>query len=249
MYIAFFDSGVGGLTVLEEARKLLPNENYIYFADSENVPYGTRSNEEISSLVKDAVKFISSHKLKALVLACNTATSVVVKELRSNYQFPIIGMEPAIKPAVEIGTKKVLLCATERTLKEEKLLHLIKDLKASARVKLMSLQSLVTFAEHFDFYSDELINYLSDQFKLINWNEFDGIVLGCTHFLFFKSMLRNIIPAHVQILDGNNGTVNRLSSLITKSKEKTSKPILYYRSKEVMPSVYFDNYLRLAEEQ
>ena len=148
MKIAFFDSGIGGLTVLQEALKILPHEQYIYFADSDNAPYGIRTSQEIRNLVFDAVEFLIKQDIKALVLACNTATSVAVKELRATYTLPIIGMEPAVKPALKAAdNKKTLICATQRTLEEDKLKELIQNLNAESKVEQLSLQNLVIYAE------------------------------------------------------------------------------------------------------
>jgi len=249
MHIAFFDSGVGGLTVLDEALRQMPNESYIYFADTDNVPYGTRDNQEISQLVNSAIDFIANQDLKALVVACNTATSVVIEELRNKYKFPIVGMEPAIKPAVELSSKKILLCATTRTLQEEKLHKLIDDLDATSRIHLLSLQELVTYAEHYDFHSDNLKQCLRDKFGIINWKDYDSIVLGCTHFIFFRNILKELIPNNIHIIDGNRGTVSRLVSVISETKSLNPKPIVFYNSKRKVPPIYFDHYLRLASEQ
>ena len=101
MKIGFFDSGIGGLTVLKEAIKILPNEDYIYYADTVNAPYGTKLRETVRKHIFTAVEFLSTLGVDILVIACNTATSVAANELRSNYFFPIVGMEPAVKPAIE----------------------------------------------------------------------------------------------------------------------------------------------------
>lgn len=250
MNIAFFDSGIGGLTVLREAMQRMPNESYIYFADTDNVPYGLKTHEQITQYVFEAVNFLTAFDLKALVLACNTATSVVVRELRSQFDFPIIGMEPAVKPATELSSKKVLVCATERTLKEEKLDFLIYNLKATDRVEKCSLQSLVTYAENFDFNNPQIIEYLNTKFQKIDWAEFDAIVLGCTHFLYFKNIFSKILPDHVKILDGNAGTINRLVSLIDHDStlEKNKEVQFFKSSRKVMP-LYFDHYFRYLDEQ
>ena len=123
MKIAFFDSGVGGLSVLQTAIQVLPPQQYIYFADSVNAPYGTKSKKEIKKLMFEAVDFLQTKNINALVVACNTATSAAIKDLRKQYDFPIIGMEPAVKPAIEKSKKKkIVLFATELTLKEKKAL-------------------------------------------------------------------------------------------------------------------------------
>ena len=112
MNIGFFDSGIGGLSVLREALAVLPNENYLYYADTDNTPYGTKTRNEVKLAFK-AVEFLTSRRIKALVIACNAATSASVEDLRKKYDFPIIGMEPAVKPAVTKslnGGKRVLVC-------------------------------------------------------------------------------------------------------------------------------------------
>ena len=99
--IGVFDSGIGGLSVLRQIIKLLPNEKYIYYADTDNVPYGLKTKEQILEYVENAIDFLNSKKVKAIVVACNTATSVAIKDVRHDYNIPIIGIEPAIKPAIE----------------------------------------------------------------------------------------------------------------------------------------------------
>lgn len=264
-HIAFFDSGVGGLSVLIQAFRLLPYENYIYYADTDNVPYGTKSNQEIKLLVKEAVNFLTEQNLKALVIACNTATSVVVKDLRQTYNFPIIGMEPAVKPAAELESEmRVMVCATDKTIEEDKLKHLIFNLKVEDRVDLMSLQKLVAAAENFDFNSYSTRSYIEKNLGKVDWSKYNALVLGCTHFLFFKTLFRSMIPDHVSIIDGNEGTVRRLASVIENLSEEIDKNTLlknnltelsdayagvrYYRSGREVPPIYYDNYLRLLDE-
>ncbi len=250
MAIAFFDSGIGGLSVLQEALHLMPNEKYIYYADSENAPYGTKSSEEIEQLVFKAVDFLATYPLKALVLACNTATMVVVKKLRAKYDFPIIGMEPAVKPAIENSPDKMsLVCATELTLKAAKLNELIHTLDAEDRIQKLSLQKLVTFAEKYDFDSPKVKAYLKKQFKNIAWDDFDSIVLGCTHFLFFIPIIQKMIPDHIHLLDGNLGTVRHLSNNISKTRSNKKKSIQYFISGKTTASDYFESYLNILKKQ
>jgi len=252
MAVAFFDSGVGGLTVLHEAMKQLPSEHFIYYADIDNVPYGIKDNDEIRKLVIESVDFLISKNIKTLVLACNTATSVVVNELRKDYHIPIVGMEPAIKPATELQSEsKILLCATDRTLREDKLKGLIKNLGADDKVTMMSLQELVMYCENFDFHSISLYAYLEEKFAALDWDSYSSIVLGCTHFIFYKNIIKEIIPDHILIIDGNIGTVNRLHSLLTKDTSQVTDQkgqCDYYISKRSVPSIYFDHYLRFLNE-
>ena len=243
MHVALFDSGIGGLTVLHKALEILPYENYIYYADTDNVPYGTKTKEEIANHVRHATEFLSQFDLKALVLACNTATSVVVKELRNQYDFPIIGMEPAVKPAITQSAKQVLVCATERTLQEEKLHNLIADLDADTRVTLLPLQELVRLAEDSQFDYFEVQPILERALGGIDWEDYEYLVLGCTHFLFFKEALSYYLPPWIKIIDGNHGTVMRLKSLITPQATQTQFPIKYYQSDREGESGYFEQYL------
>lgn len=214
--IAFFDSGIGGLTVLKEALKILPEEDYIYFADVDNVPYGTKPKETVKKLVFDAVNFLANQNIKILVLACNTATSVAVADLRREFSFPIVGMEPAVKPALEKKTdKKILVTATSLTLKEEKLKNLITTYDRKHRVKTLPLDKLVKFAENLNFESDEVKDYIKNELSKIKIEEFDTIVLGCTHFIYFKKIFHKILGNSIALIDGNEGTTRNLKRILT----------------------------------
>jgi len=245
MKIGVIDSGVGGLTVLKQAIDAYPFAHYIYFADTENVPYGTKSKKEIKKLVLDAVEFLADKKIDLLIIACNTATSIAVKTLRKKYDFPIIGMEPAVKPAVLLKQKKnkILVCATKLTLKEKKLKDLITNLNAKDDVKLLSLQKLVKMAEAKDWDSKALNKYLQKRFSKIKWKDYKAIVLGCTHFLFYKKQLRSHIPEHVDLIDGNQGTVNRMLQLLPSNKRKSKLRLSFYSSKKKAKSEKFTEFL------
>ena len=246
MKIAFFDSGVGGLTVLYDAMQVLPHEQYIYYADTEHVPYGTKSKKQIIKYVDEAIAFIADMEPKALVVACNTATSVVIKHLRDLYSFPIIGMEPAIKPAIlAYPGKKVLLCATKRTIKEKKLQHLIEKLNAHDSVQKLSLQKLVKFAEAGHFDTLEVESYLIQKFENIDWEKYGALVLGCTHFLYFKEMIQKIIPDHIDIMDGNKGTVKRLVDLVEANDSISNAGLRFYASGKEVGFDWFESYLKL----
>ena len=211
MKIAFFDSGIGGLSVLHHAMKILPQEEFIFFADEDNVPYGTKSPEEVLRFVDDAFKFLIAQKVSAIVVACNTATSVAVRKMREKYSLPIIGMEPALKVALDLfPNKKVLVTATAITITGEKIHRLIKKLHAENFAELKALSNLVEFAERQEFNSAAVENYLRGELENYDWKKFSSLVLGCTHFNYFKDTLRKILPPHVKILDGNAGTVNEL---------------------------------------
>ena len=252
MKIGFFDSGIGGLTVLYEAINAHPQAHYIYFADTENVPYGTKSKKKIKKFVFSAVDFLLSKNIDLLVLACNTATSAVILELRKRHpNLPIIGMEPAIKPAAEITQTqgdRILVCATKLTLKEQKLNDLIHNLKAADRIDRLSLQKLVIFAETKKFKGKKLRRYLDKKFKNIDWQKYNSIVLGCTHFLYYKKEIARRIPEHIELLDGNEGTVKRMLELLPKVKPKNSFKLEYYQSKRSVDEKEIRAYFKLLKK-
>lgn len=211
LILAFFDSGIGGLSVLHHAMKVLPHEEFIFFADEDNVPYGTKSRQEVLRFVDAAFQFLVTQKVSAIVVACNTATSVAVRAMREKYPLPIIGMEPALKLALDtFPDRKVLVAATAITITGEKIRRLISRLHAENFAHLRALPMLVEFAERQEFTSPAVENYLRGELAGYDWENFSSLVLGCTHFNYFKDTLRKILPAHVRILDGNAGTVNEL---------------------------------------
>jgi len=213
--IAIIDSGIGGLTVLKEALRALPGQEFLYFADTRNVPYGIRPKEEVRALILNAAACMADQGIQALVVACNTATSAAIADLRRTYAFPVIGMEPAVKPALARNAgKRVLVCATSLTLRENKLESLLASLGCPERVTRLALDSLVTFAEAFDFDSPDVRAYLARKFAKTDWSQYESLVLGCTHFLYYRSLIREAAGPDVALLDGNAGTVNRLASLL-----------------------------------
>lgn len=215
MRIGFFDSGVGGISVLREALKLMPREDYLYYADTMHVPYGTRTKDEVKKLVFDAVEFIAAQDVKAVVIACNTATSVAICDLRTGFDIPVIGMEPAVKPALDNKSRRTLVTATELTLREEKLHNLITRLNGGNTTDLLALPGLVSFAEKTVFDRETVSLYLQEKLSGYDLDEYDAFVLGCTHFIFFKDILRELLPPHILLYDGNTGTVKNLYRILS----------------------------------
>ena len=219
MPIGFFDSGVGGLSVLREAINIMPNENYIYFGDSKNAPYGIREVEDVKKLTYKAVDFLLSKGAKAIVIACNTATSAAVAALRITYpDLPLVGIEPAVKPAVELNTnKKIIIMATPMTLKEKKFLRLIERFKDKAEIVSMPCARLVEFVEESRFDSDELMEYLEDKYKNINKEDIGAVVLGCTHFPFVRDKIQKVVGEGIPVIDGSLGTCKELRRRLKKA--------------------------------
>lgn len=217
MKIAFFDSGLGGITVLNEAMKRMPHEDFLYFADTAHVPYGTKPKDEVMTFVKQSVDAILPENIKALVIACNTATSIAIAELRQTYKLPIIGMEPAVKPALEMNRssgKRVLVFATPLTLKEAKYRELVSRIDDMGMVDSLPLPELVAFCENLQLDGPLMKAYFEDKLVPFDLNAYGTVVLGCTHYPFYKQLLREILPKHIQIVDGSRGTVNRLMQVL-----------------------------------
>lgn len=234
MKIGVFDSGIGGLSVLHQAMQMLPQENFIYYADIDHVPYGTKTKEEIIKYSSEAVEFLVQKGVKAVVIACNTATSAAIQELREKYTLPIIGMEPAVKKAIDFHPqKRVLVIATPMTIQGEKLHNLIEKVDTEHLVDAVALPKLVTFAEEENFEEEEVTEYLREALKHFNLENYSSVVLGCTHFNYFKDSLKKMLPKGVHFLDGNEGTIKKLISELEKRKaleKNSSRKIEYYYS-------------------
>lgn len=239
MKIAFLDSGIGGLTVLREAIKLLPQEDFYYFADTLHVPYGPKPKEQVREYIFEAVESLKNRGIKALVIACNTATVIAVNELRKTYSFPIIGIEPAVKPAVERfkeSGQRVLVLATQLTLQEPKFHDLVKRVDYANIVDYLPFPELVTHCENLQFEDEVIIPLLQSKLASYDMKQYGVIVLGCTHFPFYKRHLQKILPAGIEIIDGSVGTSKRLKQVLTElellssNRERNSPSITYLSS-------------------
>ena len=233
--IGFLDSGFGGITVLSEALRQLPNENYIYYADIEHVPYGTKTKDEVRNYIFEAVEFLVKQGIKALVVACNTATSIAVRDLRGMYSFPIVGMEPAVKPAVQNGNgKRVLVLATPLTLREEKFHNLIQRVDHEHVVDYLAFPELVELAERMIFEHEKVIPVIKEKLASYDMDSYKTFVLGCTHFPIYRNVFKEVLPAHIDIIDGSVGTIKYLSHLLEEQNifntQKAGGRIKYFDS-------------------
>ena len=210
--IGFMDSGVGGISVLREAVKLLPNEKFIYYGDSQNAPYGIKTDVQIRKLTFNAVEVLRQKPVKAIVIACNTATSVAINDLRTRYQdMPIIGIEPAVKPAIKIShNQKILIMATPMTLKREKFFNLVERYADAEQVLPLACPGLVELIEQGQINGAKVQKFLSDLLKPYLQERISVVVLGCTHYPFIKKALQEILPKTTAVIDGSLGTVNQL---------------------------------------
>lgn len=202
--IGMFDSGIGGLTVLKELRKLLPNENYIYYADSLNNPYGEKSDSELMNIVTNIVDFLISKDVKIIVIACNTATTRCINRLRKMYPNMIfVGTEPAIKVACDKNFKNTLVMATPGTIKSERTHELVKlNKRSDQKITLLPCKGL---ADAIESGNKDRVNKVLHKLldKYTNQN-IDSIVLGCTHYPHAKKNIKEIFP-NAKLIDGNKG--------------------------------------------
>lgn len=214
--IAVVDSGMGGITVLRKLHRLMPNENYIYFGDSANSPYGTKTTEEIRSLTVNAVESLMQRGAKAVVIACNTATSAAAAYLREKYPgYPFVGLEPAIKPAALSGQwPKVLVLATPLTLKEKKFNDLMARFEDEAEFIKLPAPELVGFIESGNLDSPEEIAYLEKILAPYADNKVDAVVLGCTHFPFARKNIQRILGDEVLVFEGGKGAARQCKRLL-----------------------------------
>jgi len=211
--IGFFDSGVGGVSVLHEAVKLLPNEHFLFYGDNLHAPYGPRPLEEIRALSAAGIDILLSRGVKAIVIACNTATSAYAETVRAAHpELPIVGMEPALKPAhFARHGGKVIVLATAATLRLEKFERLMR-LYGDDVITVVG-QGLVELVESGKAHSPEACSLLKALLAPYSDMQIDAIVLGCTHYPFLRDAIQARFP-HAGIFDGLNGTAMRLKSLL-----------------------------------
>ena len=216
--IAVFDSGLGGISVLRRICQMLPEEKYIYFGDSANAPYGEKSREWILERCGKLCGDFLKTGIKALVIACNTATSVAAKALREEYpDLPIIGLEPALKPAVEnTSDGAVVVMATPVTLAGEKFSALLKRFSEEREIILMPAPKLVGFVEDGVYEGERIEDYLGGLFAPYAGKKISSVVLGCTHFPFVKDAIAKFAP-DAEFFDGAFGTARETVRRLTES--------------------------------
>lgn len=217
--IGIFDSGMGGISVLADIIKLMPNEKYIYYGDSKNAPYGTKTPEEVKELSIKICDFFISKGVKAIVVACNTATSAAINELRKRYDIPIIGMEPALKPAIELELDgKTVVMATAMTLKEKKFSALMCKYGKKLEIIKLPCPKLVQLIESGIMEGEVALDSIRNCFKGVNMEEISSIVLGCTHYVFLRDDINEFAGAKARIIDGNKGTARHLKNVLKEKK-------------------------------
>lgn len=232
--IGVFDSGLGGLSVLKECLKQLPKEQFIYYGDTKFAPYGTKEKNAIIERCIFICDFLIQKQVKAIVVACNTATSVAIQTLRERYDIPIIGVEPALKVAAnQKQNQNIVVMATPLTLKEQKFDDLLQKYEKDHHIIKMPCPKFVSIVEEDPSNKQELVNCQIDEYKDILKNlKVDCVVLGCTHFVFLKKYIENYFNYNVILVDGNIGTAKNLKNILTSKKKlgENSSHIQIYNS-------------------
>ena len=216
MKIGVFDSGMGGITILEAVKKRLPEAEYRYIADSENCPYGEKSNSLLYEIVRGQVEVLRDWGADVIVIACNTATVRCIDKLRRDYpELKFVGTEPAVKLALKTGARKVLVLATPNTVKSERMKMLAeKNHGDNQKVDLLACPGLARIIED---------NYRADD-KPIIWKlhelltvdeSYEAVVLGCTHYSLVKDLIQKFYPK-AELIDGADGVARRVEELVIK---------------------------------
>jgi len=217
--IGIFDSGIGGTSIYKEIRNLLPNEDFIYLADSANAPYGNKSDDKILSLSIKNTELLLKYNVKLVVVACNTATTNAIKSLRKTYNIPFIGIEPAIKPAsLNTKTKAIGILATKGTLTSE-LFHNTVNLYGNGITVIEKVgDGIVPLIESGKTDSDQMRILLRKHLEPMLEAEIDYLVLGCTHYPYLMPLLLELLPDSIKIIDSGEAVARQTKAILKKKR-------------------------------
>jgi glutamate racemase len=212
--IGLFDSGIGGTSIWKEIHSLLPNEDTLYLADSKNAPYGQKTKEEIIYLSFKNTEYLLEQNSKIIVVACNTATTNAIKELREKYDVPFIGIEPAIKPAAfNTKTKTIGILATKGTLSSELFYKTVASLKGITVIEQVGY-NLVKLIEEGKLGSLEIKDLLEEYLTPMIEADIDHLVLGCSHYPYLVPQIREILPENVKIIDSGDAVARQTKTIL-----------------------------------
>lgn len=220
--VGVFDSGVGGISVLRELERLLPEEDFVYYGDSAHAPYGEKREDEIRALAWQVVEKLRLRGIKALVIACNTATAAAAPLIRERLDMPVVAMEPALKPASACAHGgKVLVLATPLTLRLDKFRRLMEEYGRDALP--MPCPGLMELVERGLTQGPELDEYIADIRRRAGDARIDAVVLGCTHYVFLRAAIERAFP-QARVVDGNEGTARQLARLLRERGLERGEP-------------------------
>lgn len=217
--IGVMDSGVGGISVLKHIHTLLPNESLFYFADSAHAPYGNKTPEEIKARCFAVADVLIEKQIKALVVACNTATAAAIDDMRKKYNLPIIGMEPAVKPAASATKNGIVgVLATTGTLKSAQFAALLESYGRNVKVVTQACVGLVECIERGELEAAETRALVAQYCQPLLDEGADTIVLGCTHYPFVKPTIQDIVGSHITLIDTGAAVAKQLKRQLAEKK-------------------------------
>jgi glutamate racemase len=252
--IGLFDSGIGGTSIWKEIDELLPCEDTIYLADSKNAPYGQKSKDEIIALSIKNTEFLLNQNCKIIVVACNTATTNAIKELRAKYAIPFIGIEPAIKPAaLHSKTQKIGILATKGTLNSE-LFHQTLEQFQNTKIIEQIGHGLVPLIENGEINSAEMSKLLHNYLQPMIEANIDYLVLGCSHYPYLIPQIKKFLPKEIRIIDSGEAVARQTKKVLLEniglnSQLKKGKSVFYTNSNpKVLGAILKNNYQIIAED-
>lgn len=205
------DSGMGGISVLQSLIERMPEEFFVFWGDNKNAPYGTRDEADILRLTWDIVYQLLARDVKAVVIACNTATAAAAADLRAKLKIPVLGLEPALKPAaLSARDGRIVVLATEATIKLDKYHHLLE--RFGRNTVSLPCPELVEFVERGDTDSDALMDCLREKLNPEE-GKIAAVVLGCTHYVWLRPAIEKVAPGAL-IFDGNDGLARHLREIL-----------------------------------
>lgn len=252
--IGLFDSGIGGTSIWKEIHELLPYENTVYLADSKNAPYGQKSKEEIIHLSCKNTELLLNQNAKIIVVACNTATTNAISELRTKYDIPFIGIEPAIKPAALNSHKKVIgILATQGTLNST-LFHQTVEKYHDIKIIEQIGHGLVPLIENGGIKSPEMFTLLQSYLNPMIEANIDYLVLGCSHYPYLIPQIKKILPHHIKIIDSGEAVARQTKKVLEETvglNENTINGRLVFYSNadpKVLKEILNNQYQVLAKD-
>jgi len=212
--IGLFDSGIGGTSIWTAIHQLMPAEDTIYLADSKNAPYGQKSKDAIIALSCKNTEFLLEKNAKIIVVACNTATTNAIKELRTKYDVPFIGIEPAIKPAANnSNTQKIGILATKGTLSSELFNKAVEIYQETTIIEQIGY-GLVELIENGEIHSPEMTKLLHSYLEPMVAANIDYLVLGCSHYPYLIPQIKSILPPHIKIIDSGEAVARQTQKVL-----------------------------------
>lgn len=216
--IGVLDSGIGGLSVLQEIKKKMPNESIVYFADSDNCPYGEKTTKEIRDITKKVVDFLVEKQCKIIVIACNSVTSVLIKELRKCYDLPFVGIEPAVLVAARKTQSKIIgVLATQATLESELFKKTKEKVSSNIKIKIKIGKGLVELVEKGEICGKCVEKVIADNLVDFKKKNVDQVVLGCTHYPFLLDAMRKVEP-DLNFIDPAEAVARRVQMCLNEEK-------------------------------